>query len=93
MEQQITDLLNKLMVQNQRIWESQKQWLTDKEVAERFQTSKDTVRRWRDNHNLPFSQIGEVRRYSTQKVDAWFAKFSPSGISSEMSEKRKQILN
>ncbi|WP_026995180.1 helix-turn-helix domain-containing protein [Flectobacillus major] len=55
-------------------------WLSDEEVAQRFGVSVSLITKWRKQFDLPFSQIGEVRRYSTQKIDAWFAEFSPQHI-------------
>ncbi|MDI9872131.1 helix-turn-helix domain-containing protein [Flectobacillus roseus] len=60
-------------------------WLNDEDVAERFGVSVSLITKWRKNFGLPFSQIGEVRRYSAQKIDTWFAEFSPQHILGKVS--------
>ncbi len=63
-------------------------WLTDKEVAEHLKVSRMTIRRWSDNFNLPFSQISDVRRYSLDEVNEWFASYSPRALAKGFQSKQ-----
>lgn len=75
-----------LIKQNQAlILKNQDSWLSDEGVAKRFGVSVSLITKWRKQFGLPFSQIGEVRRYSTKEVDDWFKGFSPQRILSKAS--------
>lgn len=55
-------------------------WLNDDTIAQHFGVSKSLITKWRKDFALPFSQIGEVRRYNVAEVDRWFAKYSPKNV-------------
>lgn len=55
-------------------------WLDDDALCVRFGVGKTTLRRWREDETLPFSQIGDKRLYSPGLVDAWMLAHSPQAI-------------
>ena len=48
-------------------------WLTEKELAELWGCSQDTIRSYafRAEHPLPYGAVGEMRRYHRADFDAW----------------------
>jgi len=71
-------LLESIKVQNELILKglSTDVWMDDEGVSARFGVSKSLITKWRKEMALPFSQIGEVRRYNAKEVDEWFKKYS-----------------
>ncbi len=72
-------LLLKIKKQNEILMqgiEAKDVWLNDTTIAERFGVSKSLITKWRKDFGLPFSQIGEVRRYNALEVDQWFGQYS-----------------
>lgn len=55
-------------------------WLDDDALCARFGVGKTTLRRWREEENLPFCQIGDKRLYNPGLVDAWMLDHSPQNI-------------
>lgn len=52
--------------------ESQKQWLTPKDVNEEYGFSTSTLAKWRmDNLNLIFSKMGKYIRYKRSDIEAF----------------------
>ena len=51
-------------------------WQTESSLCKNLDVSPSTLRKWRDQ-GLPFTQIGEVRRYNTLQVDEWLKRHQP----------------
>jgi len=52
---------------------SPREWLTEGELADEWQCSSDTIKKYamRDEDPLPYGMIGELRRYSRMDVREW----------------------
>lgn len=57
---------------------SDRAWLTDQEMMERFSIKSTTLRQWRLDYQLPFIQVDSIRRYNPIEVDQWFCDFRTS---------------
>jgi DNA-binding transcriptional MerR regulator len=56
------------------------QWLTTKELAERFRTNESTVRFWHmQGYGPPSVKIGRRRLYDLAKVEKWEAERAAEG--------------
>ncbi len=75
-------LIEKNIESSEKLFQAinQSVWLTDRELAQRWKMSLSTLNIWRKEYNIPCSQIGDIRRYQSDVVDEWLAKYSAQGI-------------
>lgn len=72
-------------------------WLNDEGAMLRLGISKSTLHNWRENYALPFSQLGEVRRYRPEELDDWMRMFRPGNkqaiqiVNEAMSKKAQKV--
>lgn len=53
-----------------------KEWLNMEEVCKHFDVKESTIYKWMKQYQMPYSGIGEVKRFNVEKVNKWFLKFS-----------------
>lgn len=62
----------------------QRQWLNMEEVCKHFGVKETTIYKWMKDYQLPYSGIGEVKRFNIEKVNKWFLKFSSDDFAEGM---------
>jgi primosomal protein N'' len=67
----IVEQVARSIVEGQRA--PQREWLTERELAELWGCSPDTIRAYafRKENPLPYGTVGEMRRYHRADFDAW----------------------
>ena len=67
----IAERVARSVVEGQRA--PQREWLTERELAELWGCSSDTIRSYafRKENPLPYGTVGELRRYHRADFDAW----------------------
>jgi len=54
-----------------------KNWLSPKEVYERYGVSVSTLAKWRmDNKHLRYSKVGKYIKYNVSDIEAWLKENS-----------------
>lgn len=61
-----------------------KEWLNMKEVCTHFDVKESTIYKWMKDFQMPYSGIGEVKRFNVEKVNKWFLKFSSDDFAEGM---------
>lgn len=62
----------------------QKEWLNMDDVCKHFGVKESTIYKWMKDYQLPYSGIGEVKRFNIEKVNKWFLKFSSDDFAEGM---------
>jgi hypothetical protein len=70
---QLDDRLPRLVDERLKYLQAPSPWMTDKELADYWQVSVDSVRNWtkRTDDPLPCGSMGEMRRYHRDEADQW----------------------
>jgi len=48
------------------------EYLTAKEVMEKFKVHRNTITNWMKNNGMPYYKIGETLRFNEREVIQWF---------------------
>lgn len=49
-------------------------WISLSEIAEYIGVSKDTIRNWIKNSNMPAHKVGRLWKFRKSEIDAWISK-------------------
>ncbi|WP_265528779.1 helix-turn-helix domain-containing protein [Sphingomicrobium marinum] len=55
------------------------EYVSIKQVCERYSVSRSTVYRWRDRGHIAFTKFGNTVRISVAEVEDWVASLPESG--------------
>lgn len=49
-------------------------WISLAEIAEYIGVSKDTIRNWIKNSNMPAHKVGRLWKFRKSEIDAWISE-------------------
>lgn len=61
-----------------------REWLNMEEACKHFGVKESTIYKWMKDYQLPYSGIGEVKRFNVEKINKWFLKFSSDDFAEGM---------